>query len=155
MRRGHLEEAISNQSAPTVQDSQSGGTLSNQPSLYRLPPQIDNTDATKTILKGSFLERFLASESSLGWSSPAVFLKEVMLSASRGSVLEPAIQALWMSVMGHMVSNRDLSVQGNQSYSRSLRQFHRRLSSTEVTIDDEVLATVEILALYEVGDIKV
>ena len=148
MKRGRLEEALPHRGSTVAESSQASASA--QLAAHRLPAQVGTVAVHDARLEGSFLERHLPSEGPRQSSDPIPYLRGIMMSASRGRALEPALRALWMTRMARMTKNRDLLMRGRQHYGVSLRQLQGCLSDVELAIGEETLATAQILSLYEV-----
>ena len=117
---------------------------------YRLLPQIEAADIYKQRLEGSFLERHLPSGTCQQWNMPNVHMKELFVSADRGTDLAPSLDALCRTRMGRITGNMDLVAQGLNSYGLALRSLHVRLQDSELSVSDETLAIAQVFSIFEV-----
>ena len=150
LKRGHLAEAISTQ-GDAINNITQLASVKNQWKGSHLPPQLNSASAVHEGLEGSFLDHFLATEGPLRFPSPLAYLKDIVLLSSKDSTLKPCLHALKMTLMGRMASNQALSMQGKNEYSQALFQVYRRLSGPKFNINDGLLASIQLLCMYEVS----
>lgn len=112
--------------------------------------RVNDQHVFKSLFAGEFLRIYLPSAKNCP-QGPLTWLQLVLNVPTDGLVLEHAIAAVSLSVVGRATNNNTLIVEGYGKYGQALRALQRALWNQGIMYRDESLAACNTLVLYEVS----
>ena len=103
----------------------------------------------QNLFAGEFLRIYMPSPNNCP-KGPLTWLQLVLHMSTDGLVLEHAMAAVSLSVVGRATNNNTLTVEGYRKYGQALRELQRALLNVGLMYRDETLAACNALVLYEV-----
>jgi len=119
-----------------------------KPALQNLV-RVDDQYIFQNLFAGEFLRIYLPSANNCP-QVPLTWLQLVLNLPTDGLVLEHAMAAVSLSVVGRATNNDTLAVEGFRKYGQALRELQRALWDEALMYRDETLAACNALVLYEV-----
>ncbi len=117
--------------------------------LNSIPLLPSNANASEAQLISSFWECYIPSGSTAQAGSPCTWLQQSICLPDPPPALWLSLKALAMTKLGYIQNDDTLVRGGRVIYGNALRELQKMLYDERSMLQDETMATCNVLALYE------